>query len=78
MAGHLVALAALFVQPQPQLLAMLKQVSALRRDCRTDPRKAVTSARTVPGRAGQLKCYFQLNPVDGALPPLTALRSWRA
>src|SRR5229473_6140214 len=37
MAGHFVTLAAFLVQPQPQPLAVLKEVATFHRYCRTDP-----------------------------------------
>jgi len=40
-AGHLVALAALLVQPKPQSLAMLEVVADLHRYGRSDPREAI-------------------------------------
>jgi hypothetical protein len=41
MTGNLVTFAAFLMQPQPQLFAMLKQVAALHRDRRADPREAI-------------------------------------
>jgi hypothetical protein len=41
MAAHFVALATLFMQSQPELLAMLKEVAALHRYRRTHSREAV-------------------------------------
>jgi hypothetical protein len=41
MAGHLVMLAALLVQPQPGLLPMLEEIAALHRYHRTNPREAI-------------------------------------